>query len=741
MFSVTLCDSIKSLQYNKTSLVESKLKQIFPNATGGLICDNCIVDFDDSGKLDLTPFCGKIIEVVTNEYVDTETAKRLEMKVDENRKLIEKNRVLAERDNQKIERAFGIVMSQTYTTLANLRTFVSHQYFSTEIPTVIQYWKILEVLERPGENESVQAYQTRIFQKLNFTFNVNEIDIEMGKFAFPTTYDNSKVVYAYNVLKGDSETRIVEMEKGGSLDLSGIFSEPEIEGHMCILSQSKNIFRGRQKGAPAGLIMRKGYPINAFHVLAIWNNGRTKNEEFSTHDKSKLYGFAKQVLYNQPKREFIFGVLFDGLYFQVFKFKKEWDENDNEYKIVYRECPILIFNKDGLGVFISMLQSPEEELGYENTVFQDTKNNVYKIQSVLGTGSSAVVYSSKLGNELFAIKHFTGIEGFRHERKMLKYCEDKNVPNLIKYVGEDTQNNALILSPVGKHFFRKSFDFLDDFFGSESTENPEEFFEFNIEHLRQLIDTVELMHKSGVIHRDIRFANIHLNPENNKIFLSDFGCAHMVSQGYALFMGYRIFASPKVLEAYEKSRMYKPQPSDDLEAIVKLFWVSFNFLKFERIRGTKNNEKICKFWEYELSAPFWKSALEIVQKHDHQMLKKHLSSFVLVCSPQSSIDIHFSVADRREKSNLMLYPETFSQKLQEESKQKGEEKGKTTDTPVIVKEKGKRGRKKKVVDPDGTPQLKRKVIEKQESPTLRLSKRSRQPTNFYIVEQKYFNQI
>lgn len=44
-------------------------------------------------------------------------------------------------------------------------------------------------------------------------------------------------------------------------------------------------------------------------------------------------------------------------------------------------------------------------------------------------------------------------------------------------------------------------------------------------YTRQLLDAVALLHQNGIVHRDIKGANIFLTDGGNALKLGDFGCA------------------------------------------------------------------------------------------------------------------------------------------------------------------------------------------------------------------------
>lgn len=77
----------------------------------------------------------------------------------------------------------------------------------------------------------------------------------------------------------------------------------------------------------------------------------------------------------------------------------------------------------------------------------------------------------------------------------------------------------------------------------------------NIKHIiRQLLHSLEIVHSSGLIHRDIKPGNIIINSENCDLRLIDFGLAefYFPQKEYNIRIATKPFKPPEILVNYRK---------------------------------------------------------------------------------------------------------------------------------------------------------------------------------------------
>ncbi|KAA0705162.1 Serine/threonine-protein kinase pim-2 [Triplophysa tibetana] len=67
--------------------------------------------------------------------------------------------------------------------------------------------------------------------------------------------------------------------------------------------------------------------------------------------------------------------------------------------------------------------------------------------------------------------------------------------------------------------------------------------------LRQVTEAVEVCHRRGVFHRDIKTQNLLINPDTLQVKLIDFGCGDLLKTSkYTMFMGTTAYACPEFFE-------------------------------------------------------------------------------------------------------------------------------------------------------------------------------------------------
>lgn len=158
-------------------------------------------------------------------------------------------------------------------------------------------------------------------------------------------------------------------------------------------------------------------------------------------------------------------------------------------------------------------------------VFMSLKIDRYKILEELGQGAMATVYKAydprinrELAIKLLRPEHAVNTEFRSRFLRETRAVGKLNHPNIIKIydVGEfDNQPYIAMELLTGQ--------FLDNFMDSGQRLSLKEFLEI----AQQLTSALDCAHSHGVIHRDVKPANIAWNPNNRRIILTDFGIARI----------------------------------------------------------------------------------------------------------------------------------------------------------------------------------------------------------------------
>ena len=158
-------------------------------------------------------------------------------------------------------------------------------------------------------------------------------------------------------------------------------------------------------------------------------------------------------------------------------------------------------------------------------------------------------------------------------------------------------------------------------------------------HADQLLETLEAAHKAGWIHRDIRPANLLVDPASaNELIIIDWGFAVRTGTDEPVaFAGALINAPDAVLAALEDHKPFVPQPLHDLESAVRAlvcmaFHDSFLGLRLLRrevdgyLRGGLLSEaaRCVRKWWTTKQLVSWTAAIECARSGSYAGCRDHL---------------------------------------------------------------------------------------------------------------------
>ena len=173
----------------------------------------------------------------------------------------------------------------------------------------------------------------------------------------------------------------------------------------------------------------------------------------------------------------------------------------------------------------------------------------YRLLSEIGHGGMSVVYLAinERANKTWAIKEVRKDggndsevvqQGLIAETEMLKKLHHRHLPSIADVI--DREDSFLI---VMDYIEGKSLQSIVTHNGPQSKENV-------IEWAKQLCDTLGYLHSRtpAIIYRDMKPANVMLNPDGKNVTLIDFGTAReykIHSQGDTTWLGTRGYAAPE----------------------------------------------------------------------------------------------------------------------------------------------------------------------------------------------------
>ncbi|XP_004506258.1 mitogen-activated protein kinase kinase kinase 18-like [Cicer arietinum] len=161
----------------------------------------------------------------------------------------------------------------------------------------------------------------------------------------------------------------------------------------------------------------------------------------------------------------------------------------------------------------------------------------------IGQGSTATVSLATLNGKIFAVKstELSCSQPLKREQRILSSLCYPN-PYVVNYKGCDItmENNKLMYNLFMEYM---PFDTLSQHGGLLSEQAI-------VCYTRQIVKGLEHLHSKGLVHCDIKGANILIGEDGAKI--GDFGCAKSVSEAVAPIRGTPLFMAPEVARGEEQ---------------------------------------------------------------------------------------------------------------------------------------------------------------------------------------------
>lgn len=354
----------------------------------------------------------------------------------------------------------------------------------------------------------------------------------------------------------------------------------------------------------------RGKPHSSFYIVIIGElkERRGTKEEFEASEMGQLESFMQDLLENfQPHRNEITAFLSDGKLIQFFQLQHI------QHNWTFSQTPVYHLENRGGKLLMGLLKTRPSSLGMVTNL--KVSSNLVTIEKVLGLGGSSIVYEGSCQNLKVVVKHFRPNCEQRLAKEVEILNQTKNVAELngrvTELIATTDDNNALLLRPIGVPFVTSLLDRKNKQFATS-------------QHFAELIEILRITHeKLHLVHRDITLRNFFLN--DGKVFLNDWGCAVQIDV-FTQFNGSLALAPRSVLTGIASNGvnfMYKPQPEDDLEMVVKCFFERiFHSLPQMTNDVMKDAANLVQFWDTELSPQYWLNLINVfAQKRDYEALK------------------------------------------------------------------------------------------------------------------------
>lgn len=196
-------------------------------------------------------------------------------------------------------------------------------------------------------------------------------------------------------------------------------------------------------------------------------------------------------------------------------------------------------NQKGKALPVVIAVTPAQRLEKRAKGNQETVLDNYEMQEEIGRGAYGVVYKAlnKKTKQTVAIKVMRSdkdeLESLMSEIDLLKIL---NHPNIVKYHGFINTSNTLniILEYCDGGSLRQLYKRLGHGLPEKQV----------IYYARQILIGLEYLHKQGVVHRDVKAANVLLT-ESGEVKLADFGVATTVATLHNTMVGTPHWMAPE----------------------------------------------------------------------------------------------------------------------------------------------------------------------------------------------------
>ena len=351
-------------------------------------------------------------------------------------------------------------------------------------------------------------------------------------------------------------------------------------------THKKRILDGKE---PDGVGLRKGGSEDLFNiVLVIELKGEGLLDNAA---KGQIIYYLELVMFNQPYRSFVYGVLTDNKDIYVLKCSRE------EGNLKFQWITSIEVSPESLArIFSFFAFSSLDTLGYS---LPDV-GKVVKLTGFLGSGSSSNVYKGLTKqNEVVVVKVYKDHHQGKRDKevKILQRLSSQHTDYVPCLVGIEVPDNVLVMKPYAKHFSNSSL--------------------MNRDHIKKMVHTLRMVHSIKVIHGDIRHTNIFYTTESDPL-LADWGCSveNEFSTKLNNFEG-AILGSKTFLQSFIDCGAIKRRTNDDLHALAQTIYLLFFPLHKPDCVGKLDESsltKIIRFWDDRGSV--WKEIFQLADKAD-----------------------------------------------------------------------------------------------------------------------------